>query len=82
LAALGMEKAGTVTDPLAIRQAIPKVVPFPESLRESSPLTKREINFTFVLADFIGGKVGSTWPRFTRKGPSGDRIPKISLQAS
>jgi branched-chain amino acid transport system substrate-binding protein len=33
LAALGMEKAGTVSDVWAIRQAIPKVVPFPESMR-------------------------------------------------
>ncbi len=57
LAALGMEKAGTVTDVMAIRQAIPKVVPFPESMRGILSFDENGDNVsTFVLADFIKGK--------------------------
>jgi len=57
LAARGMEKAGTVTDVLAIRQAIPAVVPFPESLRGILSFDEKGDNIsTFVLADFIDGK--------------------------
>jgi branched-chain amino acid transport system substrate-binding protein len=72
LAALGMEKAGTVTDPLAIRQAIPKVVPFPESLRGILSFDEKGDNIsTFVLADFIGGK----WvylAKVYKKGPKAE----------
>jgi branched-chain amino acid transport system substrate-binding protein len=57
LAALGMEKAGTVADILAIRQAIPKVVPFPESMRGILSFDEKGDNVsTFVLADFVKGK--------------------------
>lgn len=57
LAALGMEKAGTVTDVLAIRQAIPKVVPFAESMRGILSFDEKGDNVsTFVLADFVKGK--------------------------
>jgi len=57
LAARGMEKAGTVTDVIAIRQAIPKVVPFPESMRGILSFDEKGDNVsTFVLADFIKGK--------------------------
>jgi branched-chain amino acid transport system substrate-binding protein len=57
LAALGMEKAGNVTDIMAIRQAIPKVVPFPESMRGIISFDQKGDNIsTFVLADFVDGK--------------------------
>lgn len=57
LAALGMEKAGTVADVMAIRRAIPKVVPFPESMRGILSFDEKGDNVsTFVLADFIKGK--------------------------
>jgi branched-chain amino acid transport system substrate-binding protein len=57
LAALAMEKAGTVTDVWAIRQAIPKVVPFPESMRGILSFDEKGDNVsTFVLADFADGK--------------------------
>jgi branched-chain amino acid transport system substrate-binding protein len=57
LAALGMEKAGTVTDVLAIRQAIPNVVPFAESMRGILSFDEKGDNVsTFVLADFVKGK--------------------------
>jgi len=57
LAALGMEKAGTVSDALAIRQAIPKAVPFAESMRGILAFDEKGDNVsTFVLADFIDGK--------------------------
>jgi ABC-type branched-subunit amino acid transport system substrate-binding protein len=57
LAALGMEKAGTITDVTGIRQAIPKVVPFPESMRGLLSFDEKGDNVgTFVLADFVNGK--------------------------
>jgi branched-chain amino acid transport system substrate-binding protein len=57
LAALGMQKAGTVTDVMAIRQGLPKVVPFPESLRGILSFDEKGDNVSaFVLADFINGK--------------------------
>ena len=57
LAALGMGKAGTVADVMAIRQAIPKVVPFPESMRGILSFDEKGDNIsTFVLADFSNGK--------------------------
>jgi branched-chain amino acid transport system substrate-binding protein len=57
LVALGIEKAGTVTDIMAIRQSIPKVVPFPESMRGILSFDEKGDNIsTFVLADFIDGK--------------------------
>jgi len=69
LAALGMEKAGTVTDVMAIRQAIPKVVPFPESMRGILSFDEKGDNVsTFVLADFVNGK----WvylAKVQKKGP-------------
>jgi branched-chain amino acid transport system substrate-binding protein len=57
LAALGMQKAGTVTDVMAIRQAIPQVVPFPESMRGILSFDEKGDNIsTFVLADYVKGK--------------------------
>jgi len=57
LAARGMEKAGTVTDMMAIRQAIPQVVPFPESMRGILSFDEKGDNVsTFVLADYEKGK--------------------------
>jgi hypothetical protein len=57
MAARGMEKAGTVTDVLAVRQAFPKVVPFPESLRGILSFDEKGDNIsTFVLANFVNGK--------------------------
>jgi branched-chain amino acid transport system substrate-binding protein len=57
LAARAMEKAGTVTDVMAIRQAVPKVVPFPESMRGILSFDEKGDNIsTFVIADFVKGK--------------------------
>ncbi len=57
IAALAMEKAGTVSDMEALRQAIPKVVPFPESMRGIISFDEKGDNVsTFVLADYIKGK--------------------------
>jgi len=57
LAALAMEKAQTVTDVTAIRQAFPKVVPFPESMRGILSFDEKGDNIsTFVIADFVKGK--------------------------
>jgi len=57
LAARAMEKAGTVSDAMAIRQAVPKVVPFAESMRGILSFDEKGDNVsTFVLADFINGK--------------------------
>ncbi len=57
LAALALEKAGTVTDMKAVRQAIPKVVPFPESMRGILSFDEKGDNVsTFVLADYVKGK--------------------------
>lgn len=57
LAARAMEKAGTVTDVMAIRQAVPKVVPFPESMRGILSFDENGDNIsTFVIADFMKGK--------------------------
>ena len=72
LAARGMEKAGTVSDVMAIRQAIPRVVPFPESMRGILSFDEKGDNIsTFVLADFIGGK----WvylAKVYKKGPKAE----------
>jgi branched-chain amino acid transport system substrate-binding protein len=57
LAALAMQKAGTVTDMAAVRQAVPLVVPFPESMRGIISFDEKGDNVsTFVLADFVKGK--------------------------
>jgi branched-chain amino acid transport system substrate-binding protein len=57
IAALALEKAGTVTDMQAVRQAIPKIVPFPESMRGIVSFDEKGDNVsTFVLADFVKGK--------------------------
>jgi|GEM_PF-526863 len=70
LAALGMEKAGTVSDVWAIRQAIPKVVPFPESLRGIISFDEKGDNVsTFVLADFVNGN----WVYLAKVYKKGDK---------
>jgi branched-chain amino acid transport system substrate-binding protein len=57
LAAMAMEKAQSVTDATAIRQAVPKVVPFPESMRGILSFDEKGDNIsTFVLADYVKGK--------------------------
>ncbi len=57
LAARAMEKAGTVTDMQAVRQAVAQVVPFPESMRGIISFDEKGDNIsTFVLADFMKGK--------------------------
>jgi len=72
LAARGMEKAGTVTDLMAIRQAIPRVVPFPESMRGIQSFDEKGDNVsTFVLADYEKGK----WvyiAKVHKKGPKAE----------
>jgi len=65
-----MEKAGTVSDAWAIRQAIPKVVPFPESMRGIISYDEKGDNVsTFVLADFINGN----WVYLAKVYKKGDK---------
>ena len=57
LGALSMEKAGTLTDVMAMRRAVPKTVPFPESMRGILSFDDKGDNIsTFGLADFVQGK--------------------------
>jgi len=70
LAALALEKAGTVTDMKAVRQAIPKVVPFPESMRGILSFDEKGDNVsTFVLADYVKGK----WVYLAKVYKKGDK---------
>jgi len=47
----------TLTDVMAMRQAVPKIVPFPESMRGILSFDDKGDNIsTFVLADFVQGK--------------------------
>ena len=70
LAALALEKAGTVTDMKAVRQAIPKVVPFPESMRGILSFDEKGDNIsTFVLADYVKGK----WVYLAKVYKKGDK---------
>jgi ABC-type branched-subunit amino acid transport system substrate-binding protein len=70
LAALALEKAGTVTDMQAVRQAIPKVVPFPESMRGILSFDEKGDNVsTFVLADYVKGK----WVYLAKVYKKGDK---------
>lgn len=70
IAALAMEKAGTVSDMQALRQAIPKIVPFPESMRGIISFDEKGDNVsTFVLADYIKGK----WVYLAKVYKKGDK---------
>ena len=70
IAALAMEKAGTVSDMQALRQAIPKVVPFPESMRGIISFDEKGDNVsTFVLADYVKGK----WVYLAKVYKKGDK---------
>jgi len=70
IAALAMEKAVTVSDMQALRQAIPKVVPFPESMRGIISFDEKGDNVsTFVLADYVKGK----WVYLAKVYKKGDK---------
>jgi branched-chain amino acid transport system substrate-binding protein len=70
IAALAMEKAGTVSDMQALRQAIPKIVPFPESMRGIISFDEKGDNVsTFVLADYVKGK----WVYLAKVYKKGDK---------
>jgi len=77
LAARAMEKAGTVTDVMAIRQAIPRVVPFPESMRGILAFDEKGDNFsTIVLAGFVNGK----WVYLAKVYRKGPQAPKAVVE--
>ena len=70
IAARAMEKAGTVSDMQALRQAIPKIVPFPESMRGIISFDEKGDNVsTFVLADYVKGK----WVYLAKVYKKGDK---------